>query len=274
MSKRMCATGKQSCLIALGLIWLLAESSLPSAAQSSRATSTEAGQFKARLIPKKGLIINARNIPITAGSEINFFTPDKKQHEYYFTWWEQDADSTVPGRDVLYIGSDNTAIGGQFSLIQKENKAQIVIDCNRNDRKTGKADVVYTKLWSPYFTNASWKDSRSPLTYEQLDNFFDTVLYVYSPLGDFRFSNSHPFRIKKDEDPSPYALDYNHRAQHLLLVENDITTSPDSPVKRQFNVTYAVNNKALQDDTSFSESIVQVSMNEKKVIAWPRYHYN
>ncbi|MFM8709848.1 MAG: glycoside hydrolase family 20 zincin-like fold domain-containing protein, partial [Sphingomonadales bacterium] len=131
----------------------------------------------------------------------------------------------------------------------------------------------YTKLWSPYFTNASWKDSRGALSYEQLSNFYDTVLYVYSPLGNFRFSNSHPFRIKKDEDRAPYALDYNRRAQYLLLVENDIVVSSASPLKRQFNVAYTISNEVLQDDASLTVSTVQLSMNEKKVTAWPRYDF-
>ena len=203
--------------------------------------------FNARLIPKKGLLLQTNQIQVTAGSEINFFTPDRKHHEYYFTWWEQDADSSLPGRDILYIGSNNTASGGIFSLIQTENSAQIVIDCKRNDRKTGQADVVYTKLWLPYFTQASWRDSRGPLAYDQLDSFYDTVLYVSSPLGNFRFSNSHPFRLKKDEQPNPGHFDYARRAQHLLLYENNITITPTTPVKRTFYAGFEPNQKVTQN---------------------------
>ncbi|NBR36248.1 MAG: hypothetical protein EBT80_02530 [Chitinophagales bacterium] len=228
--------------------------------------------FNARLIPKKGLLLQTNQIQVTAGSEINFFTPDRKHHEYYFTWWEQDADSSLPGRDILYIGSNNTAIGGIFSLIQKENSAQIVIDCKRNDRKTGQADVVYTKLWLPYFTQASWRDSRGPLAYDQLDAFYDTVLYVSSPLGNFRFSNSHPFRLKKDEQPNPGHFDYARRAQHLLLYENNITITPTTPVKRTFYAGFDPNQKVTQNNAFSKNGVAYASINDKRVTAWPVFH--
>ncbi|NDF98898.1 MAG: hypothetical protein EB101_08245, partial [Chitinophagia bacterium] len=208
----------------------------------------------------------------TTGSEINFFTPDRKQHEYYFTWWEQDADSSLPGRDILYIGSNNTAISGTFSLTQKEKSAQIVIDCKRNDRKTGQADVVYTKLWLPYFANASWKDSRGPIAYEQLETFYDTVLYVFSPLGNLRFSNSHPFRLKKDENPHPRYSDYSRRAQHLLLYENNIVTTATAPVKRTFHVQYLSIEKEIQNDIASKNAATYARINDKKVTAWPAFH--
>ena len=228
--------------------------------------------FSARLIPKKGLLLQTNHIQVTTGSEINFFTPDRKQHEYYFTWWEQDADSSLPGRDILYIGSNNTAIGGTFSLTQKEKSAQIVIDCKRNDRKTGQADVVYTKLWLPYLANASWKDSRGPIAYEQLDTFYDTVLYVFSPLGNLRFSNSHPFRLKKDEDPHPRFNDYSRRAQHLLFYENNIVITPTTPIKRTFQAAYAPTEKLIQNNTSSKNDVTYANINDKKVTGWPAFH--
>jgi Glycosyl hydrolase family 20, domain 2 len=259
---------KRICLILGGSIWLLLAPARPCSAQ----TAPPHEQFSARLIPKKGLLLYVHNIPITTGSEINFFTPDRKQHEYYFTWWEQDADSSLPGRDILFIGSSNTAIGGVFSLEQKENNAHIVVDCKRNDRKTGQADVVYTKLWLPYFTNASWKDSRGTIAYEQLENFYDTVLYVYSPLGNFRFSNSHPFRLKKDEQPKPGHFDYAKRAQHLLLYENQIDITYTTPVQRNFYARYEPTKKVIQIDNDSKNDKAHASINDKKVTAWPVFH--
>lgn len=265
MNKRRCAFCNRIQLAFWGLTLLLLEFSLPSSAQKLPPSE----QFTARLIPKKGLLLSVHNIPITTGSEINFFTPDRKQHEYYFTWWEQDADSSLPGRDILYIGSTNTAIGGMFSLEQKGNNAHILIDCKRNDRKTGQADVVYTKLWLPYFTNASWRDSRGYIAREQLETFYDTVLYVYSPLGNFRFSNSHPFRLKKDEQPNPIYFDYARRAQHLLLYENNIEVTPTTPVKRSFYTTYEPTEKVIQNENDSKNGTAHATINDKKVIGWP-----
>jgi len=268
MSKGICAFYNRMQLAFWGLTLLLLEFSLPCLAQ----TPTSSEQFTARLIPKKGLLLNVKNIPITTGSEINFFTPDRKQHEYYFTWWEQDADSSLAGRDILYIGSDNTAIGGVFSLEQKGNNAHIIVDCKRNDRKTGKADIVYTKLWIPYFTNASWRDSRGYIAREQLETFYDTVLFVYSPLGNFRFSNSHPFRLKKDEQPNPLYSDYSRRAQHLLLYENNIEVTPTTPVKRSFYTTYESTEKVVQIENDSKKGMAHATINDKKVTGWPVFH--
>ena len=227
-----------------------------------------ADRFAARLIPKKGLLLRTKNIEVATGSEINFFTPDRTKHEYYFTWWEQDADSTVPGQDILYIGSSNTAISGTFSLLQQENTAHLTIDCKRNDIKTGQADVVYTKLWLPYFAEAKWQDSRGPIAYEKLNSFFDTVLYVFSPAGNFRFSNSHPFRLKKDEDPTPSYNNYARRAQHLLLYENQISITPSTPLKRKFVVSQtALAND--QSDKAFPNNItLYISERNKKTLGW------
>lgn len=219
--------------------------------------------FGARLIPKKGLLLHVQDVAITAGSEINFFTPDRKQHDYYFTWWEQDADSSLPGRDILYIGSNNTAIGGLFSLTQIENSAYVDIDCKRNDRKTGRADVVYTKIWLPYFTQATWKDSRGFIALENLETFYDTVLYVYSSLGNFRFGNDRPFRLKKEENPHPKATDFARRAQYLLLYENDIVITQDNALQRKFSVTY-------QSDTAKRET----RLSETLPGQMPQLHFN
>ena len=40
-------------------------------------------QLQAKLIPKKGLIINQGSLQWAMGSEINFLNENRKQHEYY-----------------------------------------------------------------------------------------------------------------------------------------------------------------------------------------------
>jgi hypothetical protein len=62
----------------------------------------------AHLIPKKGLVLESQGIKWGNGSELNFFNLDKSKHHYYFTWWEQDIDSTIKNRDILFIGCENT----------------------------------------------------------------------------------------------------------------------------------------------------------------------
>ena len=73
---------------------------------------TITAQTQAKLIPKKGLFIETNGLTWAMGSEVNFFTADRKQHHYYFTWWEQDILVDKPNDTRLELGSRNTAIYG------------------------------------------------------------------------------------------------------------------------------------------------------------------
>jgi len=115
-------------------------------------------QLQAKLIPKKGLIINQGSLQWAMGSEINFLNADRKQHEYYFTWWEQDADTTNPQQDVLFIGSSNTAVQGTFTLSRSNNKIKTELNCTWNKNTPGVCDLLYTRLWFPFFETALWSD--------------------------------------------------------------------------------------------------------------------
>lgn len=108
------------------------------------------GQFQAKLIPKKGLFVNQGALQWAMGSEINFLNADRKHHEYYFTWWEQDADTTNPQQDILFIGSTNTAVQGTFSLLRSERKIKTELNCTWNKNTPGVCDLLYTRLWYPF----------------------------------------------------------------------------------------------------------------------------
>ena len=237
-------------------------------ASASAQVMNDATQRMARLIPKKGLLLSAKNIEIATGSEINFFTSDRTKHEYFFTWWEQDADSTVAGQDILYIGSHNTAISGTAKLLEQGNIAYLTIDCKRNDTKTGQADLTYTKLWLPYFTEARWQDSRGAIESEKLNAFFDTVLYVFSPVGNYRFSNSQPFRVKKDEDPNPAPNNYTRRAQHLLLYESQIPVTGSTPLKRKFVIEHIGPYPERSDISEAGRASLEITPKNKRIKSW------
>lgn len=98
-------------------------------------------QFEAKLIPKKGLFVNQGALQWAMGSEINFLNADRKHHEYYFTWWEQDADTTNPQQDILFIGSANTAVQGTFSLYRSNLKIRTSLQCVWNKKVL--AYVIY-----------------------------------------------------------------------------------------------------------------------------------
>jgi Glycosyl hydrolase family 20, domain 2 len=195
-----------------------------------------AAQTTARLIPKKGLFITTNQLTWASGSELNFLTPDRKNHHYYFTWWEQDIDSTRAGKDILFIGSKNTAVYGSYSLQQNGGTAATFIDCNWNQQDTAAADIVYAKIWLPFFSGARWNDAQQkPIT--NFSAFDDTLLVVSTPFGIFQFRSSHPFKIRQNDNPNPGAKDYDKRSQYLLLYENNITVTKAAGLKRDFTVT-------------------------------------
>lgn len=196
-----------------------------------------AAQTQSRLIPKKGLFVTTHGLTWATGSEINVFTANKKQHHYYFTWWEQDADSTLKGRDVLHIGSSNTAVEGTYTLQQTNTKTEVRISCNWNRSDTGLTDLVHTRLWLPYLHAAKWYINGVQLTPQQLTAFYDKELELHTPFGNFHFEASSPFRIRRDEHPQPGPQDYEKRSQYLLFYEQNIPLMPAGKLERSFTVT-------------------------------------
>ncbi|MFN4286102.1 MAG: glycoside hydrolase family 20 zincin-like fold domain-containing protein [Lacibacter sp.] len=198
---------------------------------------TTSAQTQSRLLPKKGLYVTTSGITWASGSEFNVFTADRKHHHYYFTWWEQDADSTIKGKDVLYIGSTNTAVHGTYSLQQTATQTQVAITGQWNRTDSGLADVVHARLWLPYFHEARWLVQNKPIPLTELEQFYGTALEVQTPFGYFKLEASHPFRILRNDAPNPGANDYEKRSQYLLLYEQNIPLHPNGTITRNFTIT-------------------------------------
>lgn len=193
-------------------------------------------QSTARLIPKKGFFFTSHQLNWISGSAFNLFTPDKKNHHYYFTWWEQDADSTQPGKDLLFIGSRNTALNGTWSLQQKGSLTQIDLDCQYNFPDSALADLVHARLWLPYLQNSQLLVGDRLILPEQFSSFNDTAFVLVTPFGTFRFSSSKPFRLRTDAEAVVKKDDYTRRNQFLVLYEDDIPVSQKQSLKRNFTV--------------------------------------
>lgn len=191
-------------------------------------------QTFSRLIPKKGWFATTHELTWTAGSEVNFFSADKKQHHYYFTWWEQDADSSVKGRDVLYIGSSNTAVHGTYILQQQGPSMQSSLQCKWNLAETGIVHITHIKLWLPFFRNATWLVNGVEQSIDQLSAFNDTALQVKTSFGHFKLKASHPFRIQRNDDARPATYAYESRSQFLQLHESDIRINNNDSLRRNF----------------------------------------
>lgn len=221
-----------------------------------------AAQTTSRLIPKKGIFLTSNKLTWTSGSEINILTPDRKNHHYYFTWWEQDIDTARKGRDVLLIGSENTAIHGTYSLQQKENVSRSFIDCEWNLYEPAVADIVYANLWLPFFHEAKWSNSQKKKLID-LSSFNDTLLIAETPFGNFQFRSSHPFKIKKKANLHPAENDYTHRSQYLILYTNNIPVNQLTGLHRSFFIeeTAAV---FLTQNSSVAKTITL----EKVTNAW------
>lgn len=197
---------------------------------------TAIAQFTGELIPKKGLFIRDEGLLWAAGSEVNFFTPDKKHHHYYFTWWEQDIDSSFPEQTVLILGSPNTTIHGTYRMRQEGTNIHTRIQSNWNHTEPGLADIVHARLWLPFFREAEWLDLQGrPVT--SLQEFRDTVLLVQTPFGQFRFAATHPFQIRIQATPAPGPEDYDRRAQYIEFIETDIPVDRNAGLDRGFHVT-------------------------------------
>lgn len=193
-------------------------------------------QTHSRLIPKKGWMVSSHGLTWSTGSEINFFTPDKKQHHYFFTWWEQDADSSLSHRDVLAIGSSNTAVHGTYTLQQQGQQMTTHIDCRWNKDTGGVADLLYLKIWLPYFSEAQWYTKGKALALDSLIYFNDTLMEVSTAFGYFRFKASKPFRVRRNDHPHPQPHEYEKRAQLLVFYEDNIAIDKALPLNRHFTI--------------------------------------
>lgn len=192
-------------------------------------------QTRAELIAKKGLYITSQGLNWAMGSEINFFTADKKHHHYYFTWWEQDAEYPAPGQTRLLIGSDNTAVSGRYELSREEKQIQTRIHCQWNRTDSGRAQLVYSRLWWPYLHSARWENEiGQPIN--DWTSFRGRQLTLHVPFGSFRFAADHPFRARLEQDSTPGPGAYTARSQYLVFFEDDIPVSGGKNLERQFGV--------------------------------------
>ncbi len=193
-------------------------------------------QFEAKLIPKKGLFVNQGALQWAMGSEINFLNADRKHHEYYFTWWEQDADTTNPQQDILFIGSANTAVQGTFSLYRSNLKIRTSLQCVWNKKSPGVCDLLYTRLWYPFFKNANWTDKEGKPLQHLEKEFTDTALIANTPFGTYRFSSSHPFSIQLDTLLHPSAFGFNTRSQFIRFLGKSVTLTEKDTLSRTFSI--------------------------------------
>lgn len=193
-------------------------------------------QTHSRLIPKKGLYLFTQGLQWGVGSEVNFFTADKKHHHYYFTWWEQDADSSDAKQDILSIGSQNTAVHGTYSRLQNASITQITLNCTWNKDESGLADIIHARLWLPYFHQAKWLYRGKEISVQDLTKFHDVEIEVLSSFGHFAFRSKHPFKIKLENNPNPDKKDYTARSQYLVFYESDIEVKPKSQINRDWTI--------------------------------------
>ena len=193
-------------------------------------------QLQAKLIPKKGLIINQGSLQWAMGSEINFLNENRKQHEYYFTWWEQDADTSNPQQDILFIGSSNTAVQGTFTLSRSNNKIKTELNCTWNKNTPGVCDLLYTRLWFPFFETALWSDKDGKVIQHLEKDFEDTVLIASTPFGTYRFSASNPFFIKLDTALHPGAGEFSTRSQFIRFHDRSESLLEKERIIRSFSI--------------------------------------
>ena len=197
--------------------------------------STGYCQTTATLIPKKGLHVSTNGLPWLSGSEINFFTLDKKQHHYYFTWWEQDAYKSESGHENLLLGSNNTAMNGVYSLEKTDTGFNTFFDCKWNLKESGIAEIVYGKIWLPYFSDAVFS-SPSQTNITDWSKFHDKKLQVKTNFGTFEFYSTIPFKVKIDANLQPTEKDFSRSSQYLILYEENITVTDSQILSRAFAV--------------------------------------
>jgi len=195
--------------------------------------TTLIAQTNSKLIPKKGLFLETSGLTWGMGSEVNFFTADRKQHHYYFTWWEQDVLVDKPEDTRLELGSRNTAIYGIYQLEQSERKMQSRIDCKWNRSDTGLAEITYLRLWKPYFQEARWMDAKGK-EIKDWKQFTGKKIIAFTPFGNFEFNSSLPFKARTIENSSPGPTDHSQRSQYLEFYENNISVDSNLVLQRNF----------------------------------------
>lgn len=218
-------------------------------------------QTISRLVPKKGLFVTTNNLTWITGSEINFLTPQRNTHHYYFTWWEQDVDSTQLEKDVLLIGSENTAVSGTYRVEKVDSTTKTFIDCKWNLQDSAVADVVYAKIWLPFLNETSWSNEQKAVI--NIQEFYDTLLIATTPFGKFQFRSSHPFKIKVNANASPGAKDYTQRWQYLTLYDENIPVNQSGGLHRSFFVKEINAVPAMQNSASTKNIVL-----EKVNTAW------
>ncbi len=231
--------------------------------------SASYGQSSAHLVPKKGLQVITNGLSWLTGSEISFFTPDKKQHHYYFTWWEQDADTSVPGKEKLFLGSANTAVNGIYQLQNDENKIRTYFDCQWNLKSPGVADIIYARIWLPYLSGAVLS-SADKNTINDWKNFTGNRLLLTAPFGTFIFYSTHPFKVKIAADLQPGSHDYSRRDQFLIIYEDNIPVNKETGLSRSFFIE-----ETLPGVSAGLHSGFKTVVPEKIPVAWqPREQTN
>lgn len=224
--------------------------------------TTGYGQSTATLIPKKGLHITTCGLPWLTGSEISFFTPDKRHHHYYFTWWEQDAHVSRPGHERLFIGSINTAVNGVYLMEQEGNKIRTFFDCIWNLKEPGAADVIYAKIWLPYLSDAIFS-SPTHKNISDWSSFYENRLQISTSFGTFQFYSSTPFKIRTDANLQPGEKDYTRRAQYLILYEDNIPVTDSPMLSRAFFIE-----EFPKTNTAITEDETNIVKSEKISQAW------
>lgn len=189
-------------------------------------------QTTGRLIPKKGLMLESQGIQWSMGSELNFFNRDKSKHHYYFTWWEQDIDSTLKNRDILFVGSENTAVSGTYSLWQNMENIHVDIKGKWNRADTGRIDLVHAKLWMPFLKGATFESNEGFISNDYLNKFKGNFLRLHTAWGSFEITSSHSFSLVDHSQQTVKEDDYTKRDHFLFLEERNIPIYPGDSLLR------------------------------------------
>ncbi len=218
-------------------------------------------QTSSQLIPKKGLFVTTNNLTWITGSEINFLTPHRTNHHYYFTWWEQDAYSSKPSQENLIIGSKNTAVTGEYRLEQQNKIVRTYFDCKWNLKDSGVVDIVFAKIWLPFLGTSKWF-SKQGQQITNWKNFYDKELSLQTPFGTFQINASHPFKVKDASNLNPLEKEYSVRSQYLILYEDGISIKESSKLQRSFFIEelkhVTVTNKIAPETTTKPEKISEI----------------
>lgn len=194
----------------------------------------QAQAFKASLLAKKGLFLQQGALTWGMGSEINFLDADRKHHEYYFTWWEQDVNKIDATTTALSIGSKNTAVDGTLLLQQQRKSAALQLNCNWNKETEGVCDILYLKIWAPFFEQATWTNQQGQVLQELLNSFYDSVLVVMTSFGKYKIHASAPFSIRTAITPHPGETAYATRDQYFFIEQKNIKVKKGDQLNRTF----------------------------------------